>query len=402
MKITRIAPERERRSTRVAAYCRVSTQLESQEESFRIQQGHYEKQIRANPQWEFAGVYADEKSGICTAHREEFLRMIEDALDGKIDRILVKSISRFSRNVVDAQSYAKLLKAHGVSVYFEKEGIDTAQSSSMMMLSLLAAIAQDESRSISENVRWGYRERFERGEYNLGNNRILGYDTRDGQLVPNGDAWIIREVFRRFVAGESYAQIARELNRMGARRMRSERGFVASVIHVILTNETYVGDKCLQKRAPQNFLTKRPDERNRYATYYIREDHEGIIDRQTWEQAQAILHRYKKEQESGVHRKGRAHHVFFGKVFCGACGSPFCRRTIRGAQGYYKAWSCRERGKGAKGNGCRNRVWREEELAGALLAQLGWELFDHERFVREIQRVEIDEGRMLLKKQLSL
>ena len=123
MKITRIAPERERRSTRVAAYCRVSTQLESQEESFRIQQGHYEKQIRANPQWEFAGVYADEKSGICTAHREEFLRMIEDALAGKIDRILVKSISRFSRNVVDAQSYAKLLKAHGVSVYFEKAGI---------------------------------------------------------------------------------------------------------------------------------------------------------------------------------------------------------------------------------------------------------------------------------------
>ncbi len=392
MKITRIAPAHEKRNIRVAAYCRVSTQLESQEESFRIQQEYYMKYICANPQWEFAGVYADEKSGTSVEHREGFRRMIADALAGMADRILVKSISRFSRNAVDAQFYVKLLHSHGVSVYFEKEGIDTAESSSLMMLSLIAAIAQDESRSISENIRWSYRERFQRGEYNLGNNRILGYDTVNGQLVPNHDAWIIREIFRRFVEGENYAQIARELNRMGARRMRSGNGFVASVIQVIVGNETYVGDKRLQKRAPQDFLTKKPGEHKAYTSYYIKEDHEGIIDRQTWERAQAILCRHREELACGVHRKGGRHHVFFGKIFCGTCGSPFCRRTLSGTQGYYKAWSCRERHKGRSGNGCKNRVWREEELIVELRVQLGWENFDHDRFAREIRKVELREN----------
>lgn len=163
MKITRIPRIRDQHKKRVAAYCRVSTTLDEQEESYEAQLSYYTRLIQAHDDWDFAGVYSDEKSGVKASNRPGFQRLIKDALNGKVDYILVKSISRFSRNIVDCQKYANLLHGNGVDIHFDKENLDTAEPSCSMMFSFLSAIAQDESRSISENVRWGYRERFKRG-----------------------------------------------------------------------------------------------------------------------------------------------------------------------------------------------------------------------------------------------
>ena len=171
--------------------------------------------IAAHSDWEFAGVYSDEKSGLDAENRKGFQQLIKDSLEGSVDFILVKSISRFSRNSVDCQRYINLLHSNGVDVYFEKENINTADTSSTMMMSLMSVFAQNESHSISENVRWAIKERVKRGEHNLGNNRVLGYDCVDGKLVPNKDAPIIREIFEMYLAGAGLVTIREKLTRDG-------------------------------------------------------------------------------------------------------------------------------------------------------------------------------------------
>ena len=288
MKFTRIPRNRDLHKKRTAAYCRVSTQLQEQEDSFETQHNYYTSYIKSNNNWEFAGIYSDEKSGTKADNREGFQKLIHDALDGKVDYILVKSISRFSRNLVDCQKYVKLLHGNGVDIKFEKENLDTADPSCTMMLSFLATIAQDESHSISENVKWGYRQRYKRGEYNLGNNRILGYDTIDGKLVPNKDAHIVSLIFQMYYEGNTLTDITRTLDSIGALGLRKKKMTISS-IRYILTNETYVGDKLLQKQPPINFLTKKPDINTSYESKYLVNDHEAIISREIWDTVQQKL-----------------------------------------------------------------------------------------------------------------
>ena len=301
MIITRIRRNRDLHKKRVAAYCRTSTDLDSQEESYEMQQEYYSAYITGHEEWEFAGIYADEKSGTKAENRPGFQRMIRDALDGKVDYILVKSLSRFSRNIVDAQSYIKLLQGNGVDIHFDKENLDTADPSCSMMLSFLSAIAQDESRSTSENVKWAYLERFKRGEYNLGNNRVLGYDCVNGKLVPNQDAGAVRLIYQLYLEG----------------------------------------------------------------------DHEAIVEPAAWDAVQERLRQYQGFESTVGHRGGRPHFLY-GKVFCGTCGAPMTRRTVHGVGGQsMKIWTCRERHKGRKGNGCKGRNISEEELLKEISAQLG-------------------------------
>ena len=186
----------ERDKTRVAAYCRVSTDQPGQEESFDTQVQYYQKMISQNPRWEFAGVYADKGvSGTSAEHRPEFMRLMEDAFAGHIDIIFTKSISRFARNVVDCQTYTRKLKELGVEVRFEREQISNMDPTADFIFSILSAIAQEESHSLSENMRWRYKQNFMKGIYRLGNNRILGYDMdEDGKLIPNLGAWIVSHV----------------------------------------------------------------------------------------------------------------------------------------------------------------------------------------------------------------
>ena len=373
------------RVKRAAAYCRVSTV--DQSESYETQRAVYRSMIDADPGLSFVGIYADKgKSGTNVKNRPGFQKMLADAEAGFFDILYVKSISRFARNVGDCQRYVDDLRKKDITVIFERENIRTDDPTSNFCLALIAAVSQDESHSISMNVSMGYRERFSRGVYNLGNNRILGYDTVKGKLVPNQDAWIIREVFERFVAGEGYKAIAKALTEKGARTIHG-KDLSIEAIRYIVSNETYVGDKHLQKEAPRDYITHKPDPNEHAPDYYLKDDHEAIISRELWEKAMARVEYNKAGLKLGMRNAGE-HHFLYGKVFCGECGAPFLRRTISPISGErYKAWNCRERQKGAQGNGCKCRIVREEQLIEEIRQALGWETMDAGRFTREVSRV---------------
>lgn len=394
MIIRRIAPQRELRKQRVAAYARVSTDTDEQAESFETQVDYYTRLIRQNANWEFCGVYADQgKTATSVNHRPEFQRMIADARERKFDVLLVKAISRFSRNVVDAQKYVHELKGYDVEVRFENEAISSADPASEMMFNLLAATAQEEARNKSEHVRWSYRKLAEQGVRHIGNNRVLGYDEVKGVLTPNQDAWIIRKVFDEYANGASVNQVLRSLNGSGVKRMRSDRPFTTSSLLRLLSNEIYVGDRLLQKNAPHNYLTKRPDPTISYHSHYIANAHEPIISRAIWERTKARLENRVTEKSEGVHiREGS--HFLYGKVFCADCGAAYKRRTITSSHSRFKAWNCSERQKGRSGSGCKNRTIRETELLREITLHMGWEWngeesFYADRFCTEVRRVEI-------------
>ena len=361
---------------KVAAYCRVSTQKDEQEESYEVQQDYYTDYIRKNPAWELVKIYSDKHSATGAINRPGFQEMMADAKDQKIDLLLVKSISRFARNVVDCQVYLQRLKSYGCTVYFEKENIRTDDPTSSFVLSLMSAVAQDESHSISMNVKMGYRSRYKRGEYNLGNNRMLGYDCIRGKLVPNKDADIVRTVFSRFLEGQTYREIADGIQDIGATTMRGKSRLSPETIRYMLGNETYVGDKLLQKQPPRDYLTKKPDPNIPYQPVYLSDDHEAIIDRETWNKVQGILQQREEAAKAGIYKRSKEHHILYGKVFCGECGAPFIRRTYCSGDRHYKAWNCKERQKGSKGNGCKNVILREDVLIQAILEKLGESVLD--------------------------
>ena len=358
MQITRIPAQRENKKTRIAVYCRVSTKMEEQEDSLETQQAAYTDLISMRSDWELVGIYSDSLSGLSAEKRPEFMRVINEALEGKIDRILCKSVSRFSRNVAECKKYTDMLKLKNVIVEFEKEHISTADTTSAFLFSLMSAIAENESRSISENIRWGYRERFKRGEYNLGNNRILGYDCVDGKLVPNQDADTIRLIYTMFLQGSNVEEIIRKLTGMGV-MTRNDTPLGRNGILYILRNEAYKGDKQLQKRPPKNFITKKPDPTIPFESKYLENDHEAIVSRSVWDAVQRKLEENKAIEEVVGHRGGQPHFLY-GKVFCGECGAPMTRRTVNGpGGGKIKTWICREK---RKGSGCKGRNVKEEEL----------------------------------------
>ncbi len=293
---------------RVAAYCRVSTQRDEQEESFETQKAIYTKFINDNPNWQLVKIYADRHSAISTKNRPGFISMMSDAESGKLDLILVKSISRFARNVVDCQQYIQRLSTFGCHVYFEKENLHTNDPTSGFILSLLSAVAQDESHSTSLNVRLSYESRFKRGQYNLGNNRILGYDCDNkGKLIPNGDAWIIEEIYSQFLQGKTYREIADILAMKGAKTHRGKEKFSIATIRYILSNETYVGDKLLHKNPPNDYMTKRPDHACKHEPVYLRQDHKAIISRTMWEEVQQML---KHRKSTGKHSLNVMQHTY--------------------------------------------------------------------------------------------
>ena len=358
MKISRIPAKRGNKKVRVAAYCRVSKKLETQEDSLEVQQATYTDLISLRSDWEPAGIYADSLSGLSAEGRPEFMWMIGDALDGKIDRILCKSVSRFSRNVAECKKYTDLLRSRNVTVEFEKENLRTDDPTSSFIFSLMSAIAENESRSISENICWGSSERFKRGEYNLGNNRILGYDSVDGKLVPNQYADAVRLIYTLFLEEKTVEEIIRTLTDIGL-KTRNDTPLSRSAILYILKNETYKGDKLLQKQPPRDFITKKPDPNIPFESNYLENDHEAIVSRAIWDAVQQKLEE-NKEIESVVGHRGGLPHSLYGKVFCGECGAPMTRRTVNGPGGVkIKTWVCREK---RKGSGCTCRNVKEEEL----------------------------------------
>lgn len=290
MKVIIISPTK-KNAKHVAAYVRVSTLQEEQKESIVNQTAYYETYIKTVPHWQFAGIYADHGlSGRDVKHRLEFNKMIQDALEGKIDVILVKSISRFSRNVVDAQKYVQLLRRHNVEILFDEENLSSFNRNTELALNMLTLCAEQESKSISENVRWTYQRMAKQGLRHLGNNSVLGYDEIGGKLVPNEKADTIRFIFESYAAGLSIRAVIERLYLRGEKTMRGKERFNPGVISYILHNEIYVGDRLIQKQAPKNFYTKKPNPAKEYDSFYLRDNHEPIITREVWDAVQARLH----------------------------------------------------------------------------------------------------------------
>ena len=394
MIIRKIEPKKQVQIKRAIAYIRTSTKMESQSESYETQYKVYKDMIDADDTLAFAGVYADKKSGTDSKHRPGFTKMCADAEAKKFDIVYVKSISRFSRNVGVMQRTVDRFRELGITIIFEEDRIRTDDFASNLVLGLIGSVAQDESHSISKNVAMGYHERFARGEFNLGNNRILGYDTVDGKLEPNGDAWIVKEIFDRFVSGESMGGIARAMNEKGARTLKGG-DFCLQTVRYILKNETYVGDKHLQKTPPRDYVTKKPDRTAKVKDYYLTDDHTPIISREVWEKAKEMM----ADPGKGLYSYCE-HHIFYGKVFCGECGASFKRRTISMTGGRkYKAWNCAERQKGVKGNGCKCRIVKEDDLMEEVLMELGWVEMDEARFEAEVERISVFDDRVEVEKK---
>lgn len=246
--------------TRVAAYCRVSTDTDEQATSYEAQVEHYTEYIRKNPSWECAGIYADDGiSGTSTKKREEFNRLIDDCMNGRVDMVITKSISRFARNTLDCLNYIRKLKDKNIAVYFEKEGINTLDAKGEVMLTIMASLAQQESESLSQNVRLGLQYRYQQGKVQVNHNRFLGYDKdEEGNLIINKEeAEVVKRIFREYLEGQSFYGIGKGLEADGIKTAAGSERWLNSSIKLILTNEKYMGDALLQKTVTTDFLSKK-------------------------------------------------------------------------------------------------------------------------------------------------
>lgn len=281
-------------NVRVAAYCRVSTGDECQQTSYNRQMRFYSSLIREHPGWAFAGIYADaDASGTNTGRRVNFQRMIADCQTGKIDYIITKSISRFARNTVDTLNHVRMLKQlnPSVGIFFEKENVDTLDATGELLLTILSALAQDESRSISDNVRWAYSKKFQAGIAHCNLKGMMGYDKgENGQWIINeAQASIVRLIYDMYLSGDSACKIARELNARAIPTLFGKR-WDASAIMRMLRNEKYMGDCELQKTIVKDFLTHHSDKnRGEAPRYYVRNHHSPIISREKWNKVQLMI-----------------------------------------------------------------------------------------------------------------
>ena len=325
------------RKRRVAAYARVSTDSDEQFTSFEAQVDYYTKLINAREDWEFVKVYTDEGiSGTSTKHRAGFNRMVSDALEGKIDLIVTKSISRFARNTIDTLTTVRQLKEKGVEVYFEKENINTLTESSEFLITLFSGFAQAESESLSKNVAWGWRKSAEAGNVYFQYKRMLGYRKgADGQpeIVPE-EAEIIRRIYRRYLAGYSLGQIKQELEQDNIPTAQKVERWSSAVIHNILTNEKYMGDALLQKTYITDCITKKVKKNmGERPMYYVENNHPAIVSREMFDQVQKEMTRRSSKrkvlQKSGKTELGKysGKYALTELLVCGECGSPYKRVT---------------------------------------------------------------------------
>ena len=351
---------------RVAGYARVSTDSEEQLTSYEAQVDYYTSYIKSKPDWEFVEVYTDEGiSAVNTKKREGFNRMVRDALDGKIDLIVTKSVSRFARNTVDSLVTVRKLKEKGVEVYFEKENIYTLDSKGELLITIMSSLAQEESRSISENVTWGQRKRFADGKVSFAYSRFLGYKRgEDGipQLIEE-EAEIVRRIYSLFMSGKTACSIARLFTKEGIPTPAGKQRWQASTIESILTNEKYRGAALLQKKFTVDFLAKKMKvNEGEVPQYYVEHSHEAIIDPEEFERVQVEFARRK-----AMGRSYSSNGVFASRIVCGDCGGYYGSKVWHSTDKYRRTiWQCNAKFK--NGECCQTPHFDEETIKARFFA----------------------------------
>ena len=357
---------------RVAVYCRVSTDSEEQETSYEAQVSHYTEYIKSKPEWQMVEVYADDGiSGTNTAKRDEFNRMIADCEAGKIDLILTKSISRFSRNTLDCLKYTRKLKALNIAVFFEKENINTMDSKGEVLLTIMASLAQQESESLSANVRMGIQYRNQQGKVQINHNWFLGYtkDAEGNLVIDPEQAEIVRRIYREYLEGASFLQIKRSLEADGIPNGAGHLKWHESNIHQILTNEKYIGDALLQKTYTVSVLDKKRSINNgQRPKYYVEGSHEAIISKDVFMRVQSEIARRANLNPDGKRRVYSSKYALSGMVFCGHCGDIYRRVKWNNRGCKSTVWRCVSRVlKGKMDFDCPARTVKEEVLQGSIV-----------------------------------
>lgn len=340
---------------RVAGYARVSTDHEDQATSYESQMRYYSEYINGRDDWEFVKMYSDEGiSGTNTKLRTGFKAMVEDALNGKIDLIITKSVSRFARNTVDSLTTVRQLKEVGVEIYFEKENIWTLDSKGELLITIMSSLAQEESRSISENVTWGLRKQFAEGKVHFPYTNVLGFKAgEDGAIVVDQDeAKTVRYIFQQALIGKTPYHIAKDLTEQGIPSPSGKSQWNATTIKRMLRNEKYKGDALLQKTFTIDFLTKKKNiNRGELPQYYVENNHEAIVDRETFDAVQQVLDNKSRKSSTTI---------FSSKLVCGDCGHFFGSKVWHSTSKYRRViYRCNEKYNGSK---CSTPHVTEEEV----------------------------------------
>ena len=389
-KHVRKSGDEEKPKLRVAAYCRVSTDSDEQATSYETQIEHYTAYIQGHSDWVLAGIFADDGiSGTNTKKREEFNRMIDECMAGNIDMIITKSISRFARNTLDCLKYIRQLKEKSIPVYFEKENINTMDSKGEVLLTIMASLAQQESQSLSQNVKLGLQYRYQQGEIQVNCARFLGYtkDENKRLVVVPEEAEIIKRIYREYLEGASMLKIARGLEADGILNGAGKERWHTSNINQILRNEKYIGDALLQKTYTVDFLTKKRVKNNGIVPqYYVENSHEAIIPREVFMQVQEELVRRRIVHTSpnGKTRTYSSNHCFAQIVICGNCGEVFRRVHWNNRGKKSIVWRCVSRLENT-GLFCDARTVLESSIEQVLVTAINQALCDKDSFLSTLQ-----------------
>ncbi len=369
---------------RVAGYARVSTDHEDQVTSYEAQVDYYTSYIHGHDDWEFAGIYTDEGiSATSTKKREGFKTMIADAKAGKIDLIITKSVSRFARNTVDSLTTVRELKDRGIEIYFEKENIWTLDSKGELLITIMSSLAQEESRSISENVTWGQRKRFADGKVSFAYSRVLGLDKGpDGRIVVNPqEAETVRLIFSLFLEGLSPHSIAAELTKRGIKTPGGKDVWNQQTVRRMLSNEKYKGDALLQKEFTVDFLNKKTKKNEgEVPQYYVEGNHEAIINPTVFDMVQVELEKRKRgsSRYSGVS-------IFSNKIKCADCGGWFGSKVWHSTDKYRRViYQCNSKYKDKK---CETPHVTEEEVKAAFLSAYNKLVSEKEEIVANAETI---------------
>lgn len=380
---------------RVAAYARVSTDHEEQESSYEAQVEHFSKLIKEHDDWELAGIFADPGLSGKNVKRKEFQRMIEKCESGNIDRIITKSVSRFARNTLDCVQTARRLKEQGIGIYFEKENLDTLKESSEFVLTIMASLAEEESRSISNNIRWSVKKRFENGKVIMTTARFLGY-TKDENgvlmIVPE-QAIIVRRIYAEFLDGFSLKEIADGLMRDNIASPSGKPTWHATTVKSILQNEKYKGDSHLQKTYLPDFLSpKRIKNEGQADSYYVEDSHAGIVSKETFEMVQQEF-RNRTELRNTMatgHGKYSGKYAFSGMIVCGECGETYRRHQQYNPYKKYYTWVCK-RHENIGAEYCHAKPIKEKAIENAFLRAVNALITNGEQVLHNLQLVTVSE-----------